>query len=211
MNLPARSLASELVFYLVAPFVVRSFKRSLIFLTIGVVYMVVAGRIANAYVIPLNVVGYFPCYMMFFGVGMTAYWLNRKFPATMRWPLVVGYAGVGAAAYLVLRPDQFPVGYLCLALAVPLLFAVTKRNTIDAFLGDLAYPMYILHVPVGMVLRSTLGEVSPVMYFAAAMVASVLALLLVDAPIERLKYRWLEKGDVRVTRDEEAAQRAAAP
>lgn len=81
---------------------------------------------------------------------------------------------------------------------VPLLFALTKLSTIDRWLGELSYPVYLLHMPVAMLVlwlgskSEALGSMG-VAGLNWSIVAVTLALswlmVRVERPVEALRVR----------------------
>lgn len=189
INLPAWSLAVELVFYASAPFIVRSFKRSMAFLAVGMLYWIAIRFNEFAPISVFNPKSHYPYYMLYFGLGSAAYWLNRLYPKD--WKIHTAFAFSMAAVMNLLMPS-FAVGYTLLALATPHLFQATKNNLTDRFLGDLAYPVYVLQVPVGAAIRAYGPEnPSALLNFIVIMTVSVIVLLLVERPIDKLKSRMM--------------------
>lgn len=152
VNAPSWSLSVELMFYLVAPFVLKSGFRTLCFFLFGCLYIFslrgidfpVSGvdffaeadqSVFNYYI--------FPSSIMFFGAGALAYHLAKR--------------GLGSLYFLAV-PVVFFMSYtkttmpfwhlLIIGLAIPVLFSHTKNNRLDRWIGELSYPAYILHFPV---------------------------------------------------------------
>jgi len=62
------------------------------------------------------------------------------------WSYVV--AAFISLAFLAMPMEFGSSYYLLLAFAIPKIFEMTKNSKIDRFIGDLSYPIYILHLPI---------------------------------------------------------------
>lgn len=139
---PVWSVAAELTFYAMAPFVLRSLPWTLCLfiasLTIRtVLHFVYGSQLAWTYF-------FFPSTLWCFLAGDLA---RRMFDAWLR-----DYRWVGpimfAVAVVSLRLGGWTVPWLMVlstAMVLPFLFAVTKDNRLLNFLGDLTYPIYLIH------------------------------------------------------------------
>ncbi|OGB33305.1 MAG: hypothetical protein A3F78_16555 [Burkholderiales bacterium RIFCSPLOWO2_12_FULL_61_40] len=75
-------------------------------------------------------------------------------------------------------------GYLLfVAIIIPFAFHCTKNLTVDRWLGELSYPLYVVHI---LVLRIS-GNVSPEVVLAISLVVSVFLYHFVDKPIDRIR------------------------
>lgn len=157
INPPAWSLAVELGFYLVAPFILRSEKKTFAFILFGCGYLLLLNKID----FPLNFVDYFqslnisafnyyfyPSSFIFFGGGALAYHLSKKKIEPHY------FAAVIALFALSFTKTIMPFWHLLfISMAIPVLFKYTKKNRLDRAIGELSYPAYILHFPVLLFLR----------------------------------------------------------
>ena len=162
---PAWSLPLELMFYAVAPFVVRNKARLIV--------LVMASLLLRLFLSHMGLNKdpwsgrFFPNELVFFCIGALAFhayvWLKQlddRLP-----PHFLESAGLVALIGLVvfiLNFDRAPpllpafagIGgkhvqlYVCLGLALPLIFHATRHNTIDRWIGELSYPIYIVHMAV---------------------------------------------------------------
>jgi peptidoglycan/LPS O-acetylase OafA/YrhL len=155
------TLAAELTFYLLAPFVLRSLRWSI---SLFLASLAVRGLVCLS-IDPgtqLRVLWnylFFPATLCFFLLGHLA----RKLPR--RLPPVAGYGLLIASLMLSLRMPtgaELPSGILdqrlavgidniwmylsilLFAIALPTVFATTKNNRVSNFLGDLTYPLYLV-------------------------------------------------------------------
>jgi peptidoglycan/LPS O-acetylase OafA/YrhL len=157
------SLATELTFYALAPFILRSKIWPVVILSASVLSRIVLnaafpiGNDATVWTAWCYV--FFPATVMFFMLGHLTRQLHKKLklPSWSAWLAIA----LGVAALL--RQDGNPVFdnkyfYLAIglfAVALPAIFDATKDNRICNFLGDLTYPLYLsgnvfltlLHMP----------------------------------------------------------------
>jgi peptidoglycan/LPS O-acetylase OafA/YrhL len=76
---------------------------------------------------------------------------------------------------------------------VPLL--AKSRSAADRYMGDLSYPVYLLHLPVIYVIAANWppewpSAVQAVFLFAGVLVLSAALMNFVDRPVDRLRQRW---------------------
>ena len=90
------------------------------------------------------------------------------------------------------RPYEFAVhlGYagliwLPFAIAVPVLFHLSKDNVIDRFLGDLSYPIYLVHF---MFASSGHGVIRVALM---SVIVATGMVFLVERPVDRLRHNSL--------------------
>jgi peptidoglycan/LPS O-acetylase OafA/YrhL len=193
------SISVELMFYLVAPWLVRWSSARLWFL----IAAVLAGTIATLGLGPALLAGqatyhYFPFQLSYFALGILGYRLRSQFAMTgVRFWIVAGVAGIGLlwggvlpvlVQYVVLVPLTFFV--------IPALFAATCDRPADRTLGDLSYAMYLIHVPARWILLALQGitskadvAVSGVQLIAVTVVLAVVARWVVERPIEQIRAR----------------------
>lgn len=188
INGPAFTLAIELYFYLLAPFVVRNVRRAWVFFILGVLYHLVLRYTGNWNLITSYHL--FPGSFVYFGMGALVYYFSKgEFSARH----FRGTAGVVALLMVALwRPSDSSWDdanalqmWFLVALSylwVPFLFRRTRHSKIDAFLGDMSYVVYVLHYPFYMY-----GYYTPIRPFMGLWLLEVAALvtLYVERPLER--------------------------
>ncbi|TLP71330.1 acyltransferase [Pseudomonas nitroreducens] len=162
INPPAWSLAVELGFYLIAPFILRSKAKTFAFVFAGAVYL----YLVNLIEFPFSGAGlvsranfwtfgyyFYPSSFAFFGGGALAYHLSKS--------EVEPHYFLSLAALVLLSFAQTAMPFwhlLFFSMAVPALFRYTANNKLDRVIGELSYPVYIVHYPVLILLKKLSGD-----------------------------------------------------
>jgi peptidoglycan/LPS O-acetylase OafA/YrhL len=203
------SLAPELCFYLIAPFVVRSAGRLMALLAISAVmtFLVTLAEFpiaAGNFLRPITLVGatyyFLPSTMIYFSLGALSYHAARSQIDKKT------YAFLAAVFCLLINVDtlQVPIGQaFVFAAAVPVLFSLTRDLAIDRFIGEISYPVYILHMPLWAVIKPYVGwsDISVAgLVGIASIMAGALLVVLVERPISRFRHRLRKSPDVKVPR-----------
>jgi peptidoglycan/LPS O-acetylase OafA/YrhL len=195
---PAWTLSLELMFYALAPFLVR--RNIIVLLT---VYFVSheAQQLASQHGLNYDPWSYrfFPFELEYFVAGAISYrvyafarpWIEKNFILTVAVSLT---AVASVLAYfhpvVVNHPNTFWQG---LFLAMPFLFVVNKAWKLDRVLGDLSYPIYLIHWPVNTLLLDHLASGSSqwrgLSCLAITAALSVLLVLLVEKPLDFIRQR----------------------
>lgn len=142
LNPPVFTIGIEMLFYILCPLIIKSLRITMSFLIFGLAY-----HLAIKY-FGVNNLMYqyhlFPSSLLYFTLGILAYRLYQR-----------GYSSIDNKTYkyfllfafvLFLTEPLLPNLYLFIfPLFVPSLFQLTKHNKIDRFLGDLSYPLYMIH------------------------------------------------------------------
>ncbi|HLA60429.1 MAG TPA: acyltransferase [Puia sp.] len=143
----AWTLAIELCFYLVAPFLLRRSVR-LICTLIAVAFALrlISFHFGFNYD-PWNN-RFFPFELGFFLLGNLAYriyiWLRINNLKTIYYPLSVAILFLVVIFFYHL-PFKTPVLYAVTFICIPVIFLGSKLDKIDRMLGELSYPVYISH------------------------------------------------------------------
>jgi peptidoglycan/LPS O-acetylase OafA/YrhL len=219
-------------FYALAPFLFRSWK---------LVLLVFLGAMAARYYV-VYLQGYsvqsspsvyhaFPMLVGFFMLGYLAKRVYEKW--THRHPRLLTLSGLALAVAIVpldLNRSQFDGKgfYLALgllALVLPLLFDRTKDSRISNWLGDVSYPLYLLHMPLIIAFGSLFvlqldghpvlaGTLSGLAFVAVCILASAVVHAYVELPVGRFLKSHVRPRTRKVTRSEprlgEAPASAAA-
>lgn len=153
----AWTLSAELTFYLTAPWLLRSRIASGVALVASV-----AVRFALVHQLGHSdrwLYLFLPSTFLFFLMGHWARVLAEQVKA-LRAPRVALGLIASCFGILIVRSPSWDTGgfwvaMICLALALPGLFALTKDNALLNWLGALSYPMYLVHNMVRMMTIET--------------------------------------------------------
>jgi peptidoglycan/LPS O-acetylase OafA/YrhL len=209
----AWSLAAEAMFYLIAPFIVRSARKTAILLALALAFRFILLEVFDQ---RSGIWGYyfFPGAVCMFLLGSAAYHVRKMLPkadlhAAAGWMALSGFAvwfvslsiinGVlmeSPADWSIDRP-KFWALYIAFALAVPFIFEATKNLRLDREIGELSYPLYLVHgLVVGLVYYRWTGPQGVVPDAWAAVTLSIIAAYamrqLVEIPIERYQNKILQ-------------------
>ncbi|WP_417735098.1 acyltransferase family protein [Rosistilla oblonga] len=216
---PAWSIGVELMFYVFVPW----FNRRSTWSLFGLALLSVSARITAYELFGLAhdpwTYRFTPFAMALFLTGMIACRLTRQIePKVVQFmehfgpSLISGYpaqvVGFMAAFWIGLFlteqiantvPVHYAdlVSYLGWAAIIPLLFAVTKSNKLDRWLGELSYPVYLVHYFIVSLIAATytrapwLPESARASIVAGISIAiSTILLVWIVAPVERRRSRW---------------------
>lgn len=191
LNLPAWSLAIECVFYAAAPFIVRSFARTVTFLMIGLIYTSVWLNFFPEIIAQNRVDLYYPFPALLFGLGSIGYWVYRRADMSK----TAQYLLFATITCVLLQTNVNKAGviYMLLAFGVGFLFEKTQHNKIDRLLGDLSYPVYILQIPIFTLMRTSGLTPSPELASASVIAISLLTVYLIERPIDRFRKNFTRK------------------
>lgn len=187
---PSWTLALELYFYLLAPFLarLRSFH-------LGAIALILTGARLAAYRAGLDhdpwFYRFFPFELPLFVLGMLSFRLFNQiemlpFSKSKAVALVATGGLIVLGQYFVLNtPEQY--GFIAAAAAaavVPVAFAAFKDLSIDRFVGELSFPIYLVHFPIAQFLNSNYFVV-----VGASLLVSCLIVIGLDRPLDRLRHR----------------------
>jgi peptidoglycan/LPS O-acetylase OafA/YrhL len=195
----AWSLATELWFYLLAPFLVVVPTRALFGLAGASAVLRLALALSPLPFFPWQQ-RLFPAELYFFVLGILAH----RFYATVRqrngirlqtgWPtlvlvaLVVAFAGWVPGADEPNAAGSLLLGFLMLV-CVPFTFHLTRNSALDRWLGELSYPVYLWHVSLGNFFLLPHEGQSAWQLWLWSIAASVPVVVLVVRPVDRLRDR----------------------
>jgi peptidoglycan/LPS O-acetylase OafA/YrhL len=157
----AWSLSSEFLFYLMAPFIVRSRLRVAIGLAISLGLRI---TLIEGFGWRSGIWGYwfFPGALCMFLLGAAAWHVRRALPKSPHYGRI-GWVCLAALVFFAARnlvkggimlPSndagsidgvEFWLFYVAFALAIPLIFDATRTIKRDRALGELSYPLYLIH------------------------------------------------------------------
>lgn len=183
---PAWSLPVEMAFYALAPWLVRSRWRLLAGLLLGLAIRVIVYKAFGSHD-PWRY-RFFPAELGVFCAGGLAYHFYRTMQVNAGARqigiacLVILIAAMLAHPYLPPTARYVPITALMLA-SLPFVFALTRDNTTDRWLGELSYPVYLLHFPVLQYVSGTLAVVACT--FAGAIVVHLTVQVVAERAFKR--------------------------
>jgi peptidoglycan/LPS O-acetylase OafA/YrhL len=196
----AWSLSMELMFYALAPFLVRLSWRWLV----GMASASIALRLCG-HLLPVDYGlwqgRFFPTALFLFILGMLA---HRLLPVVAATPKAIGWIVCALTlAYIVMLPRlgldpelSRWLTYALLAGAAPFIFNATQHVAFDRWIGDLSYPIYLTHLAViGLVLTYS-PPFGPWIAIGGSVALSAALLLLVEHPIDRWRQARVRRGVV---------------
>jgi peptidoglycan/LPS O-acetylase OafA/YrhL len=147
---PAWSLGAELAFYAMAPFLLRNFTVAISVLLCSVLLRCVALFLVGE----VNEWTYYflPSTICFFLLGHFARLAHdrSKLPIILSLILLVmsGYLSMPSAINTSWQTWHFYLAIICFAVALPGVFAATKSSMLLTWVGDLSFPLYLIHMSV---------------------------------------------------------------
>jgi peptidoglycan/LPS O-acetylase OafA/YrhL len=202
----AWTLSIEITFYLIAPWLIRC--RTVTLAVFILISLLARGALFRAELLDYTASSLTsPLELVWFLLGMLSY------RAYARWETKLKDAGLGliVSAIVVLGILAFPqtLGFnfdlgqgwgiagnyalqVTTALALPIIFAMTRYSRIDALIGEISYPLYLCHMAVlDYVVSLAIGLYRGGIILALSIVVAItLAILL--APVERWR-AWLSE------------------
>jgi peptidoglycan/LPS O-acetylase OafA/YrhL len=191
VNQPAFSISMEMVFYLMAPFILKSIKKVWIYFGIGVVYFYYIELSNNVNLV--TTYHLLPSSFVYFALGALAWHYSqiKNFELTDKKVLLL-FAGCLALTFVY---TLFPmIIILTFTIMVPRLFELTKHSKIDRLIGELSYPLYIVHFPVLVYLwgvglkQQNLGIVC----FGITLVISIAIHFIIERPVDKWRQQSMQ-------------------
>lgn len=189
----AWSLGLEIAFYLMVPFLITMRIRTLIVLAI----VLLAARLAITDAPLMIQQRLFPLQFYFFLLGMLSFRLYKVLPrnaslgfAAMAVMIVISASGgfVGFAQWNLAQWNPINSLYCtaALALLMPAIFRLTKDWKRDRLLGDLSYPVYLVHVDCGSYVPHARDSLWG--FMAISIGVSLVMLLLIEIPMAWVRH-----------------------
>lgn len=203
LNPPVWSISIELFLYLISPFILKSYKKTIIFTTVGIIYGLIMRYEWFGFKSNFRFDLYYPNYFLLFGLGALAYWFPKKLKELSN----TQYIFVAVFTLLIFDSYQglptYP--YLALAIAIPTLFKLTAGNKMDRFLGELSYPIYLLHQPIYNLINTLIPNSPLIFHYLTINLISITTVICWEEPFARLRHKiqfrhissfWIRLGDV---------------
>jgi peptidoglycan/LPS O-acetylase OafA/YrhL len=195
---PAWSISMEICFYFLAPFLFKRHIRWIVcFFLVSIIirfYVLSCGEEYESLVRR-----FLPAELWLFLCGLFSY---KIFSATKMRMKRTFLTGIGSCTMLVsafalynYMNAQYAIFVLaCVAtLTIPHIFAWSNTSKIDRLIGNLSYPIYLVHMMIIQYLDQYLIEYSLWMPFVATFVAAISLYYGIEMPIDRWRQRRLIK------------------
>lgn len=201
-NSIAWTVGVELLFYVIAPFVLRKRPVFIILILLGSLFLRIGLAQNGLSGHPWDYM-FFPTQLMFFmGGGLSYYiylWLQKK--PVNRWLLKLQYVllVIIVIFYSYCFADTYfkqAVLFIAFILFMPASFMLSKNNRPDRYLGNLSYPIYISQM---FVINITRANAFPKIWgigFTTLSIVIVMSILLyhfIAQPIEKLRQKPFKK------------------
>jgi peptidoglycan/LPS O-acetylase OafA/YrhL len=184
----AWTIGTEIWFYLLAPFVVRrGVVIQIVLASASCVLMVLMERVS-----PLTYF-FFPANFWFFLLGSLLFRFYKS-----RYFLVPNWCGIPALVFAIVAGCS--VGAVSnsifhntilflIALSIPLLFYTFANRQWDTTIGNLSYPVYLVHALIISVLFATFRTHSELLVVLASILAAILIVHFVENPMDKYRQR----------------------
>lgn len=190
----AWSVSTEFTFYIIAPYVLRNKQKIVLVLFI---ISILSNIFTNYY--GLNNSNwrfrFFPSVLLFFLTGYYAYLIYRKYLqyhiSLHNKHLII--ISVLSLMTIILNYDisfSFNVFILLVfgVIMIPLLFASFKNEKIDRIIGEMSYPLYLIH-PIMIGIDELTGLHSKLFIVIASLVGAFCCYHFYICPLEKMRYR----------------------
>ncbi len=187
------TLSLEILFYVTAPFFVKQKNNNLICF-IGLSCLI------NVLFYSLGLgdpwtYRFFPTQLMFFLTGILCYRIyakikQKEIPAAVKiFPialilLMVFYYSIPVTPFF-----KKPLYFLLFIASLPILFIISKNNKTDRYIGELSYPIYLVHVLIIELLGFIPISQNLVVAAAMSVFVSIFAYKLLIKPIDTLRHK----------------------
>lgn len=188
LNPPVWSVSIELLLYLISPFILKSYKKTIVFTFVGIIYGVIMRYEWFGFTSKYRFDLYYPYFFLLFGLGALAYWFPKKIKELSNFDYIF------VVLFILLALDTYHQGlsshpYIALTIAIPTLFKLTSKNSIDRFLGQLSYPLYLLHQPMYSLVNTLMPNTSLVVAYLIINLLSISVVLCWEKPMTKIRHK----------------------
>ncbi len=204
----AWTLQIELLFYLIVPFLLR-IKRTLLTILTVLYIVIFFGFVFNQQFLGSNTLIYtFLSYLIFFLLGIGSYIIFKQLEK-QQFSKKIGFYILGLLSLFIIFYQYLPfhlaanpltltnfIYYVIFSLSLPFVFLVSASNPLDRLLGQLSYPIYIVHfffVKLFTNFKITNSFFLAVTVIISTLIASFLLVKFVDSPLDHLRQGRLKK------------------
>ncbi len=194
---PAWSIAVEMSFYLIAPFILK--RRSLDLAAIAAIsFFIKIFLIIHGYNNRDNWYNdFFPAEIHTFLLGALATRIacnSDRMRKSGKYLLCIGMAFFSAYLmnrYKVILYDGDELLIISICCFIPFIFQVTKGNRLDRVIGEMSYPLYLNHILVINFLERYISDSSELFHLSilASCMLSIAIVLLIEEPITKFRHR----------------------
>ncbi|WP_345985250.1 acyltransferase [Sulfurimonas sp. HSL-1656] len=195
----AWSIGVELLFYLVAPFLLRKKLRYILIFLIASLFLRGVIYYCLDWMNDPWLYRFFPTELALFLLGSISFHFYEYLTNNQKWIglqnyfifsyllLILSYPLISTETIDLIQIKNWTL-YICTVVVIPYLFTATKSSKIDNFIGELSYPVYLIHVLMIFMLRALKLEASLVPFAVVlSVIGGIVLVKYIDMPIE--KYR----------------------
>lgn len=206
----AWTLQVELLFYLVAPFIVRRGLKQILLIISGLLFIQLLAAIfhSNA-LLTASLTGKVVFYMSFFLLGTVGYHIYlfltkiRILKVLLKTLLILFilfvliYKAIPiTSSYFLSLPFNIVIFIAILTPLLPFIFLFSQKNKFDRWLGELSFPMYIIHSFIIKVLQSNQylldnPQLFTIILIILTIVSSWIMVKIVEIPIDKIRQKRL--------------------
>lgn len=189
----SNALAIEVGFYMLLPFMARSRSTAWLALLLGVILNLKLGIKVESF--PERYATFLPCMLPFAAGALACHYRQALSRFTMPVGSVLAWLLHGLV-WLVVSSWPWTLGlYVSVVLSVWMVVSLHKQppSRTDRLLGDMSYPVYLIHTTVAAWFLCPCGFSRPLDFFLKAFVATLLLswliVMLIDRPLAKLKWK----------------------
>ena len=197
----AWSIGLELMFYIIAPFIVRKSIRHIIL-------FILASILLRAFI--YFYIGwshdpwtyrFFPTELALFLFGSIAYKIYNNINikdikkdylillVCLYFFIIIFYQFIPILSHI-----KNWLIYLMSIWMIPILFSLTKNNKIDNFIGELSYPIYLVHMlAIGISSKFISSQFSTITTILISIFSAILMVRFIEEPIDKLRQKRVKK------------------